>query len=458
MSENTYLASVSVEGLHRQFDVTLNLNPQLNIIYGKNGRGKTTILHIIANASELDFDRFKYLEFKNIILQNNIGDTLEISKNRESPFPQVRFNGSQTNFSKEEPRLSEAEAVAIRNAFGGRATYLPAFRAILEGTRRSGFRTDHVDVEDEQITQAEVEAMREAFSSGRSEAAVWRWNIREIASNVARKTSLCRQWFGPFVPVIRYPSVQEVEAGLTDEWENAQLEINRREQRMFEETFLRIFKSIAGDEVVPASDENDVLAEIEGLLSDKQEGTSHTSSSGVYSQLGQVLKKLKSNDSNKSLLEIYRQALEARSQQRLEILSKTRKFGEAVNRFLDNKRITLGTKPDPKRRRAISVSSQGRTYGVNGLSSGERQIVTMLYSASRTQVASGIFLIDEPELSLHVDWQRIVLQEIKNQAPDRQIIACTHSPEVGADHLSVTQDFEPRAEFLAEPEFGEEDE
>jgi predicted ATPase len=67
----------------------------------------------------------------------------------------------------------------------------------------------------------------------------------------------------------------------------------------------------------------------------------------------------------------------------------------------------------------------------------------MLYSASRSRFKSGTFLIDEPELSLHVDWQRQILRELMQQSADRQIIACTHSPEVGGDHLEETQDFEP---------------
>ena len=83
--------------------------------------------------------------------------------------------------------------------------------------------------------------------------------------------------------------------------------------------------------------------------------------------------------------------------------------------------------------------------GLRALSSGERQIVTMLYSASRSPFKSGPLLIDEPELSLHVDWQRIILGEIENQHQGRQIIACTHSPEVGADHESRVQFFFPYA-------------
>ena len=93
----------------------------------------------------------------------------------------------------------------------------------------------------------------------------------------------------------------------------------------------------------------------------------------------------------------------------------------------------------------VAVSAEGgHSYGLSALSSGERQILTMLYSASRTRFLSGVFLIDEPELSLHIDWQRIVLRELQSQSAGRQIIACTHSPEVGADHMVEIQDFEPK--------------
>ena len=91
------------------------------------------------------------------------------------------------------------------------------------------------------------------------------------------------------------------------------------------------------------------------------------------------------------------------------------------------------------------ATAGGNSYGLSALSSGERQILTMLYSASRSRFQSGIFLLDEPELSLHIDWQRIILRELQIQSPERQLIVCTHSPEVGADHLLETQDFEPRS-------------
>jgi predicted ATP-dependent endonuclease of OLD family len=152
-------------------------------------------------------------------------------------------------------------------------------------------------------------------------------------------------------------------------------------------------------------------------------------------------------ETESAVLALYLEMLTRRKKERRAALQTTRDFEISVNKFLDNKKFKIGTtiKKAPYRRESISVrSAGGNAYGPSSLSSGEKQVLTMLYSASRTRHKSGVFLIDEPELSLHIDWQRIILKELIAQSPDRQIIACTHSPEVGAEHFFETQTFDPK--------------
>jgi DNA repair exonuclease SbcCD ATPase subunit len=40
----TSIKHVSIEGMHGQYDIDVELKPSLNVIYGKNGTGKTTFL------------------------------------------------------------------------------------------------------------------------------------------------------------------------------------------------------------------------------------------------------------------------------------------------------------------------------------------------------------------------------------------------------------------------------
>ena len=76
MSE--FVKSVNVIGLHGQFDFSCKFQEGVNVIYGKNGTGKTTLLHIIANVLNRDFIRFAALEFKQIRVEFSKGESLTI--------------------------------------------------------------------------------------------------------------------------------------------------------------------------------------------------------------------------------------------------------------------------------------------------------------------------------------------------------------------------------------------
>lgn len=458
MLQGLWIARISVEGLHDQLDVDLEFTSGLNIVYGKNGTGKTTILHLIANALELDFRRFAYLKFHRISIENSRGQIISIVKEGQSPIPKVLIDDSSTSFGESNPALSDAEVVALRDAMGGRSTYLPAFRSVLERTRtdsaqyyyRSGERREP---EFEELVEREYLLLKELAVEGTAPIPFESRLLREEAHATAQKTVLCRQWFGRFVPVIRYPSVADVDEALTEEWRSAQIEVTRREQRMFEEIFVKVFRTIAGTETPTSVEDNEnLLLSIADLLKDQESQLATSESRDIYDSL---LTAVRSIDSTRvalrgidnSLLEIYRQVLQKRNRERRTAFQRSLDFEASVNKFLDKKTLNIGQQSvsRPRIRSAVAVSAEGgQSYGLSALSSGERQVLTMLYSASRTRFLSGVFLIDEPELSLHIDWQRIVLRELQSQSSGRQIIACTHSPEVGADHMDEIQDFEPR--------------
>ena len=42
----------------------------------------------------------------------------------------------------------------------------------------------------------------------------------------------------------------------------------------------------------------------------------------------------------------------------------------------------------------------------------------------------GIYIIDEPEASLHLAWQKIFVESIREAKPSLQLILATHSPEI----------------------------
>jgi predicted ATP-dependent endonuclease of OLD family len=74
----------------------------------------------------------------------------------------------------------------------------------------------------------------------------------------------------------------------------------------------------------------------------------------------------------------------------------------------------------------------GKYANVFELSSGEKQIVIMIAHLifEEDQRPSGIFIIDEPELSLHIAWQLIFVDSIVEASPKTQFILATHSPSI----------------------------
>jgi predicted ATP-dependent endonuclease of OLD family len=64
------------------------------------------------------------------------------------------------------------------------------------------------------------------------------------------------------------------------------------------------------------------------------------------------------------------------------------------------------------------------------LSSGEKQLLIILMTVLIQDSRHFVLFMDEPEVSLHVDWQRKLIQYIKELNPNVQIILATHSPGI----------------------------
>ncbi|MEM9009125.1 MAG: AAA family ATPase, partial [Cyanobacteria bacterium P01_F01_bin.86] len=69
------------------------------------------------------------------------------------------------------------------------------------------------------------------------------------------------------------------------------------------------------------------------------------------------------------------------------------------------------------------------------LSSGEKQIVSLFSHLILDEATENYIIIDEPELSLSVDWQQRFLQDISDLKTCAFIGAVTHSPFVFENSL-----------------------
>lgn len=67
------------------------------------------------------------------------------------------------------------------------------------------------------------------------------------------------------------------------------------------------------------------------------------------------------------------------------------------------------------------------------LSSGEKQMLIILLTALVENHEPYVLFMDEPEISLHIDWQKRLIALIRDLNPQAQIILTTHSPAVVMD-------------------------
>tara|TARA_B100000900_G_scaffold325866_1_gene285789 strand:+ start:488 stop:2194 length:1707 start_codon:yes stop_codon:yes gene_type:complete len=70
------------------------------------------------------------------------------------------------------------------------------------------------------------------------------------------------------------------------------------------------------------------------------------------------------------------------------------------------------------------------------LTSGQRQILALII-AVRNSPKGSLILIDEPELSLHVDWQSSLVEQLHLPLTESQLVIATHSPDITMNHLHL---------------------
>jgi energy-coupling factor transporter ATP-binding protein EcfA2 len=103
-----------------------------------------------------------------------------------------------------------------------------------------------------------------------------------------------------------------------------------------------------------------------------------------------------------------------------------------INKFLEQSKKTVGVTDHD---RLFVQSPDGRVRSISALASGERQLLVMLghLTLNERLAGSGVFIVDEPELSLHLSWQEMFVEAVRAANPDVQLIFATHSPAIIMD-------------------------
>ncbi len=443
-----YIKHIEAQGVLGRFDIDQEFQEGVNVLFGRNGTGKTTLLHILANLLNGDYKRFAFIKFKRIQVQLDDGTNIAILRNKIEKDYYIDVTINNDFVAKNISTRDILDGERSRQKVVSRYHLLDSY--IEKATLLKRDREDTNPV----ISAAYFPAFRAMIEAWASSGKYRLINAREtefLSTNFARKL------FGFFVPGLNYPSPIEIERELSLEIQEALLKIARADRENFGELVPRIFEVLSknsySSENMSSSEREskDIFEEINSLIRKLEDYP--LKAAPTITQLRAAVESFQVDKESKwiaeRVLEIYREALKKVIAVQEDSFRIIEQYLNSVNSFLEGKSIEISLAENNLRHKpSIGIKfEEGYPKKIPGirkaLSSGEREIVTLIYAATHMSKQQ-IVLIDEPEISLHVDWQRNLLQKMSEQLGDRQIIVCTHSPVIGADYEERVIIFEPK--------------
>lgn len=101
-------------------------------------------------------------------------------------------------------------------------------------------------------------------------------------------------------------------------------------------------------------------------------------------------------------------------------------FFSIINDFFSETKKTI----DKSKSELSFLLEDGKNISIYDLSSGEKQLLFIFIKTLLQRGNPNIMFMDEPEISLHVDWQRKLIKQIRALNPKCQLIIASHSPSM----------------------------
>ena len=153
-----------------------------------------------------------------------------------------------------------------------------------------------------------------------------------------------------------------------------------------------------------------------------------------YEQMMKLLSDLENrigapNQHALTVLGSYLEQLESRLAERNLVADRLRTFERLMKTFWKDKAVKI----HPRRGFQICLES-GESLEEKHLSSGEFHLLLLMVAALGTRRKGTMIAIDEPEMSMHIEWQRRLVPALVECASkaDPLLIFATHSPDLAA--------------------------
>lgn len=439
------IESLDIIKLHNLYDYNVRFKPDLSFLYGSNGCGKTTILNIIESiVSGRIYDLYAW-DFEKIRLNyvDDEGDSsavmsILISYNNESIC--VTFKGSDRTIKKDDFTRCCEEADSFGELFYlmmGKYDFLKAIKeefnyVYLPLNRNSGYF-------------ANLHLYRKFMRPARLRYVYGYGDYDELGrtreEEIGRAAELVQRSYAEASAMVR---------SINDEFRNnvlksllgtkVQLSNENFIQFLVESTYTTDLDALKGQYLK-------LLAQLEIL--DESEKDKYNQ---FFQEYKAQVNNLRSIQRGKkgipvpiSLIYDYHEIEKIKTviplaqeaeEKKAEALKRINLFVTTMNSFIcldeGDKQLFIDETGQ------IKFSTQGKdiNISVNNLSSGEKQLLiffaNLVFNVNESQ--SSIFVVDEPELSLHLSWQKMFIDKAMMINKNMQLIFATHAPEIVGHH------------------------
>lgn len=409
---------VTVEGLWGVKSFDTDFHTDINILIGQNGSNKTTFLNLIEACLMVDKRVFMQIPFRRIVFllisQSGLLDSLIVERVSEEKRELVRYYIPNEGcldivlYAGDE----DERFFASRPGMGGREVL--RIRDILRGMVSMSWLS--------------VDRFNDSYDDRRTfeeRGRIYRNVVDLKLENLLDKLSMYRLQLVEQTNKLTTELNQQVLSLLLydDETDNFDyIKLDRFESldpKEVQTSLYRVFKQMGNMDQMKTKIQThiDRLSEAVNRMKNNIQLTSNDVASIVL--IGKTLRIIE-------LSKTYKESVDNTLKPITNYQKILRKFIKDKNfNFSEDKGYLEITWANP------SLASKRLSHlRVNNLSSGEKQLLILLTQTLLQENAPYIFIADEPELSLHIEWQKYIIGAINELNPNAQVIVATHSPEI----------------------------
>lgn len=425
MSDSTFLRleRIEVDGLFGTFDhrIPLNVEDRITLLHGPNGVGKTMVLRMVSSLLQGRLEFFRHIPFSRFALSFNDGSTLAVHSREDGaddPLPYTLSLSRGTERFEVDTDLTSSRASAV-------ASRLKFLKPI------EGMANMWIDTRDGEVLDGSVVIERygdDVPDNGHHEPDFpWyvdfqtRVNVHLIeAQRLVRFIERLEPWglLRRTSQPTGSPTVIECGKQFQRRLSETMAEYGRESQRLDQSFPQRLVSA----EVAEPDLEQRMAALEHKMTSLKEVGILEDTPTDPSVENLQSM-----GETQKLVMTLYVQDTESKLSVLDELARRTRLLLEILNTKYRHKAIKVDRKEG-----LIAQSKLGNTLALDALSSGEQHELVLHYDLLFRVPSNTIVLIDEPELSLHLAWQKRFLPDLLEilRLSNFDALIATHSPYI----------------------------